>query len=83
MRRNWVLNKRHYPPHASRLSPAQVLEDKHCICRYPTGVEAAARLATTAANRLLDEDGKYALLAACADSGLGHACLLERWEPHA
>ena len=47
MRRNWVLNKRHYPPHASRLSPAQVLEDEYCICHRPTGVEAAARLATT------------------------------------
>ena len=49
---------------------------------HPFGA-TGARLATTAANRLLDEDGKYALLAACADSGLGHACLLERWEPHA
>ena len=34
-------------PHASCLSPAQVLEDVHCICHRPTGVEAAARLATT------------------------------------
>ena len=49
---------------------------------HPFGA-TGARLATTASNRLIDEGGKYALLAACADSGLGHACLLERWEPQA
>ena len=37
-----------------------------------------ARLVTTAANRLQREGGKLALVAACADGGVGHACVLER-----
>jgi len=36
------------------------------------------RLAITAANRLKAEDGKYALLAACAAGGIGHGMILER-----
>jgi len=46
---------------------------------HPFGA-TGARLVTTAANRLAAGEGKYALLAACADGGLGHACLLERYE---
>ena len=46
---------------------------------HPFGA-TGARLTTTAANRLHAEDGRFALIAACADSGLGHACLLERYE---
>ena len=37
------------------------------------------RLVTTAANRLIREDGKYALIAACAAGGQGHAMILERY----
>lgn len=37
------------------------------------------RLVTTAANRLIDEDGKYALIAACAAGGQGHAMIIERF----
>lgn len=44
---------------------------------HPFGA-TGARLITTAANRLLTEGGRYALVAACAAGGLGHATLLER-----
>lgn len=37
------------------------------------------RLVTTAANRLIKEDGRYALIAACAAGGQGHAMILERY----
>jgi hypothetical protein len=26
------------------------------------------------------ENGKYALITACADGGLGHACIIERYK---
>jgi len=45
---------------------------------HPFGA-TGARLATTAANRLQRENQKYALLTACADGGLAHACVLERY----
>lgn len=45
---------------------------------HPFGA-TGARLVTTAANRLIHEDGKYALVTACADSGIGHAAILERY----
>jgi len=35
------------------------------------------RLFLTAANRLIAEGGRYALITACADSGLGHAAIIE------
>ncbi|TVQ64865.1 MAG: acetyl-CoA C-acyltransferase [Balneolaceae bacterium] len=38
------------------------------------------RLVTTAANRLLDENARYALIAACAAGGQGHAMILERFD---
>ena len=38
------------------------------------------RLVTTAANRLIHEDGRYALIAACAAGGQGHAMIIERFE---
>lgn len=44
---------------------------------HPFGA-TGARLVTTAANRLHDEKGRYALLAACAAGAHGHAMLLER-----
>lgn len=44
---------------------------------HPFGA-TGGRLLTTAANRLKHEDGKFALLAACAAGGLGHGMLLER-----
>ena len=44
---------------------------------HPFGA-TGARLVTTAANRLQREGGKLALVAACADGGVGHACVLER-----
>ena len=45
---------------------------------HPFGA-TGVRLVTTAANRLLREDGKYALVTACAAGGQGHAILLERY----
>ena len=45
---------------------------------HPFGA-TGARLVTTAANRLRDEDGRFALVTACAAGGLGHAMLLERY----
>eukprot|EP01041_Mallomonas_annulata_P004117 gene4117-8188_t len=45
---------------------------------HPFGA-TGTRLVTTAANRLIREDGKYALLMACADGGLAHACIIEKY----
>ena len=45
---------------------------------HPFGA-TGARLATTAANRLIKENGRYALLAACAAGAHGHAMILERY----
>jgi acetyl-CoA acyltransferase len=45
---------------------------------HPFGA-TGARLATTASNRLIRENQRYALLTACADGGLAHACILERY----
>ncbi|MCB9272905.1 MAG: acetyl-CoA C-acyltransferase [Lewinellaceae bacterium] len=44
---------------------------------HPFGA-TGARLVTTTANRLLDENGTYGLLAACAAGAHGHAMLLKR-----
>lgn len=44
---------------------------------HPFGA-TGTRLVTTAANRLQKEDGTFALLAACAAGGQGHAVILER-----
>src|SRR4051812_19117942 len=44
---------------------------------HPFGA-TGARLVTTAANRLIKENEKYALLAACAAGAHGHAMILER-----
>ncbi|GAB5410147.1 MAG: hypothetical protein BalsKO_25120 [Balneolaceae bacterium] len=46
---------------------------------HPFGA-TGVRLVTTAANRLLREDGKFALVSACAAGGQGHAIILERYE---
>lgn len=45
---------------------------------HPFGA-TGVRLVTTAANRLIREDGKYALVSACAAGGQGHAVVLERY----
>lgn len=45
---------------------------------HPFGA-TGARLVTTACNRLQREGQRFALLAACADGGLAHACILERY----
>ena len=45
---------------------------------HPFGA-TGTRLLTTAANRLKHEDGTYALIAACAAGGQGHAIILERY----
>jgi acetyl-CoA acyltransferase len=45
---------------------------------HPFGA-TGARLVTTASNRLIKENGKYALLAACAAGAHGHAMILERY----
>ncbi|CAM9251746.1 unnamed protein product [Ectocarpus sp. 4 AP-2014] len=46
---------------------------------HPFGA-TGVRLVATATNRLHREGGRYALVAACADGGLGHACIVERYE---
>jgi acetyl-CoA acyltransferase len=46
---------------------------------HPFGA-TGARLSTTAANRLLREDGTFALIASCAAGGLGNAIILERYQ---
>ena len=46
---------------------------------HPFGA-TGARLVTTASNRLQRENQRFALLAACADGGLAHACILERYD---
>jgi acetyl-CoA acyltransferase len=45
---------------------------------HPFGA-TGVRLITTAANRLIREDGKYALVTACAAGGQGHAIILEKY----
>ncbi len=45
---------------------------------HPFGA-TGARLLTTAANRLLHENGKTALIAACAAGAHGHAMLIEKY----
>jgi len=46
---------------------------------HPFGA-TGSRLVTTASNRLQREEQRYALLTACADGGLAHAAILERYE---
>lgn len=46
---------------------------------HPFGA-TGSRLVTTASRRLQQENQRFALLAACADGGMGHACLLERYD---
>lgn len=45
---------------------------------HPFGA-TGVRLLTTAANRLIKENGEYAVLAACAAGGQGHAMLIKRY----
>lgn len=45
---------------------------------HPFGA-TGVRLVTTAANRLIREDGTFALVTACAAGGQGHAIVLERY----
>ena len=45
---------------------------------HPFGA-TGARLVTTTANRLIREDGRFGLIAACADGGIGHASIVERY----
>ncbi len=45
---------------------------------HPFGA-TGVRIVTTAANRLHEEDGTFALVAACAAGGQGHAIILERY----
>ncbi|PSQ80304.1 MAG: hypothetical protein BRD40_04620, partial [Bacteroidetes bacterium QS_1_65_9] len=44
---------------------------------HPFGA-TGTRLVISAVNRLHDEDGRWALVSACAAGGLGHAMLIER-----
>jgi len=46
---------------------------------HPFGA-TGSRLVTTAAKRLQQEQERFALLSACADGGMGHACILERYD---
>lgn len=45
---------------------------------HPFGA-TGGRLLTTAANRLQRENGTFALIAACAAGGQGHAMIIERY----
>lgn len=45
---------------------------------HPFGA-TGVRLVTTAANRLHKENGQFAIVAACAAGGHGHAMLVERY----
>lgn len=45
---------------------------------HPFGA-TGVRLVTTAANRLIKEDGQYGLVAACAAGGIGHGMVVERY----
>ena len=49
---------------------------------HPFGA-TGTRILTTAAKRLQREGGRYAVLAACAAGGQGHAMLIERFEKSA
>lgn len=46
---------------------------------HPFGA-TGTRLVTTAANRLAEEGGRYALIAACAAGGQGHAMIIESFK---
>jgi len=46
---------------------------------HPFGA-TGSRLVTTASRRLQQEGQRFALIAACADGGMGHACILERYD---
>jgi acetyl-CoA acyltransferase len=46
---------------------------------HPFGA-TGARLVTTAANRLINEDGQFALVASCAAGAVGNAMILERYD---
>ena len=46
---------------------------------HPFGA-TGARLVTTATNRLHRENGRFALVAACAAGAMGHAMILERYQ---
>ena len=46
---------------------------------HPFGA-TGSRLTLTAANRMIREDGKTAMIAACADSGLAVGMILKRYE---
>ncbi len=46
---------------------------------HPFGA-TGVRLVTTAVNRLHREDGKYAMVSACAAGGQGHAMIIERYD---
>jgi acetyl-CoA acyltransferase len=46
---------------------------------HPFGA-TGSRLVTTASRRLQKEQERFALVAACADGGCGHACILERYD---
>jgi len=35
---------------------------------------------SAASHRLKREDGRFGLIAACADGGIGHACIIERFD---
>ena len=46
---------------------------------HPFGA-TGSRLVTTASRRLQQDGERFALIAACADGGAGHACILERYD---
>ena len=45
---------------------------------HPFGA-TGGRLVTTVANRLIREDKQFGITAACADGGIGHAAIIERY----
>lgn len=54
-----------------------VTTGNHKPSHFPSHHKACSH-ALPATNRLHAEDKQFAVVAACADSGIGHACILER-----
>lgn len=46
----------------------------------PNNQILVSRLVNQAVNRLIDEDKRYAMVAACAGGGIGYAGIIERYD---
>lgn len=71
---NWVKTKKVGRPELSKLNAW----GGSLSLGHPFGA-TGIRLVSTAVNRLIHEGGKYAIVAACAAGGHGHAMLIEKY----